>query len=91
VDALLRDIPSSQIEECMAYTRVEPWGDDWEQAAMIGSISSTAASNFKYTKPLTQSELIPRVIAPEPSLTDAHVGGTVMSLIQQCSELGGRA
>ena len=58
---------------------------------MIGSISSTAASNFKYSKPLTQSELIPRVGAPEPSMTDAQVGGTLMSMIQQCGAFGGGA
>ncbi len=39
----------------MAYYAIEPWGDDWQQAAMVGSL----VSHGPLKKPLKQRDLMP--------------------------------
>ena len=72
---LLREVPSSLLETLMAHERVEPWGDDWDQAAMIGSISS--AAGFK--KVIPASELVPRLKQSE-AMSDDQVYGVLESM-----------
>ena len=59
----------------MAHERVEPWGDDWQQAAMIGSI--TSATGFK--KLIPASDLIPRVKRTE-QMSDEQISRVLDSI-----------
>lgn len=85
MDWLLRETPSSQMEECMAYKRLYPFGDDWDQAAMIGSICSTAATNMKYKNTIPARELIPRSEPRADAMSDEDITKTLNSI---CSAYG---
>lgn len=67
---------------------MDPWGDDWDQAAMIGSICSVAGSNKRFDGRIPASDLTPRV-KREASMSDDQVTNALMSMVQQCSQFGG--
>lgn len=71
----MREVPSSLIEEWMAYYRVEPFGDDWLQAATVASVAS--ASGFKKVIPV--SELIPKLRLPQ-GMTDDQITAVLDSI-----------
>lgn len=74
----------------MAFYRVEPFGDDWKQAAMIGSICSTAATNLKYSRTIPESELIPRFVSETPpEATEEQFNATVNNLAESMNLMGG--
>lgn len=48
-------IDSAEFAEWLAYYNLDPWGDDWQQAAMIGSLITYGPLK----KPIKQADLIP--------------------------------
>lgn len=56
VDAMLADITPQQFNEWLALYRLEPWGDDWVQAAkIIAEIANSAGAN----PPVNWTDLVP--------------------------------
>jgi len=58
VDKWLSEIQPRLLDEWIAYHRLEPWGDDWEQAAMIAAkIHNTNVTDE--SRLITPQSLIP--------------------------------
>jgi hypothetical protein len=53
---MLAAIEPSKFDEWMAMYRLEPWGDDWKQAAMIAAKVHNAAT---VDNPIAPASLIP--------------------------------
>ena len=59
-----RNIDSGLLAEWVAYRKLFPFGDDWEQAATIASVASVAG---KFRKAIPIEKLIPSQKAAQQS------------------------
>jgi hypothetical protein len=73
VDAFLASITREQFNEWIALYRLEPWGDDWQQAAMLAAaIHNSAGKSYQDT--FTPADFVPALDAPQPvGLSDAEL------------------
>ena len=87
MDRFLRETPSSQLERCMAYFRVEPWGQDWLQTATMAA----AAINPHIKRSIPVRDFIPKYIEDEApgEATEEQFNATVESLASTMSMMGG--
>lgn len=83
----MRETPSSHLERCMAYFRVEPFGQDWLQAATIAA--TVIYSHVKRRIPVR--DFIPKYIEDEApgEATEEQFNATVESLASTMSMMGG--
>lgn len=68
VDAMLAETTPEQLNEWIAYHQLEPWGDEWVQAATIAS--AVVNSNGGKTSPL---DFIPGQTERSEGLSDEEL------------------
>lgn len=82
VDGLAERIPYPLLQEWRAYCALEPFGDDWQQAATIAA----AAFNPHSKRPLKPDELIPRY---RPEQTPEDMQAALMAAAREAAKQHG--
>ena len=71
----MREVPSSLLERWIAYCRMEPFGDDWLQAATVAA----ASMNPHIRKSIPARDFIPNYKQSE-AMNDDEISTTLNAL-----------
>ena len=71
VGELGQRMSSRELSEWMAYDRIEPFGNQWQQTGMIAStIANVHRDSKKRASPFQPEDFMPQLLEEEPELPD---------------------